>query len=132
MRVLRFLGVVAAIAVVISVVGISSRPLHVRQDFYAVVAQVLPVFLLVLAFEARLFVERPHHGPILRSVLEQILTVTLLGEIFALIAVAHGSASDAVRGGVLTSLLLVLLLFGAVASSAPGARSSEDAEAPPR
>lgn len=118
-RLLRYLAIVFVLAIVMTVVGVVSRPLHIRQDFYAVVAQVLPVFLLVVAVQGRLFVTRPHHGVLRRTLTEQLLVVALLGEIFALAAVARGSASTTLRGGVLTALAIVGLMFGPVALDGP-------------
>jgi RsiW-degrading membrane proteinase PrsW (M82 family) len=115
MRLLRHFAVLCTFAIVIAVIGEASRSLHIRQEFYGVVAQVLPVFLLVIAVEGRFFAERPQHGPLRRLIVEYLLVVALLGEFSALIAVAQGSATDTVRGGVLTGLLLVALLFGAMA-----------------
>ncbi len=119
MHVARYLCFTLAFSAAVAVIGVASRPLDIRQDFYAVVAQVLPVFLLVIAVEGRFFRDRPQHSAARRLLAEQLLVLMLLAECFALATVAHGSASVPLRGGVLAGLVLALLTFAVLASDGP-------------
>jgi hypothetical protein len=106
-------------SILAAVVGFATRSLHIRQEFYAVVAQVLPVFLLVIAVEGRFFRERPHLSAPRRVIIEQLLAVTVVAECFSLVVIARGSDAVPLRGGVLVGLSLVIILFGVLATEGP-------------
>jgi hypothetical protein len=131
MRLMTNLGRLGWITALIVIVGAATEPLHVRQEFYAIVAQVLPVFLLVVAVEGRFFFERPVYGPFRRYLGNQTLVLALLGEVFALIAVARGTATAMERGGVLIALGILGFQFMTFASFGPAAAPAEMASGEP-
>jgi peptidoglycan/LPS O-acetylase OafA/YrhL len=110
---------VCVLLLLILVTGATTRSLHVRPDFYAAIAQILPVFLLAIAIEGRLFVERPAHTALRRSITQLLLVVSLEAEACALIAVARGHDSSWIRTAVFLGLAVVVLLFGGFAVVGP-------------
>ena len=111
-------------------IGRSAQHLHIEQGFYAVVAQVLPVFLLIVAVEGRFFRGHTRRSHTAAVTTEMLLYLAMMGEAFALAAVARGHDSELLRGGVLTALLVVGLTFIVIAVDGPVKAPSEDDDKP--
>jgi peptidoglycan/LPS O-acetylase OafA/YrhL len=105
-RVDRRVTLSVASALLILGAGISTVPVHVRRDFYDVVAQMLPVLLLVGAVNGRYFRALNAKGPFDRFFLRGLWVGGLIGEVAALIVIARGHDSTLLRGCVIYGLLL--------------------------
>jgi hypothetical protein len=99
--------------------GLATSGLHVRLGFYEVLAQVLPVLLLVVVVEGRYFRGLEQREPLDRFVLRGFLFVPLLGEVAALGCVAVGHDSLWLRGASILGLGVVVLMLVVYASDGP-------------
>lgn len=96
-------------------------------DLYTTAAQVIPLFLGLLAFELRAFAhdEPSRREPQTRQVATTIFTSLLLiamlvlGEVAAIAVLAHGAASDGAHAAVLSALFAggLLLVLAIVEST---------------
>lgn len=84
-------------------------PLAIQSTYYAVVAQIIPVFLLILVVgESRLRARGSQFdGVFLGAMLYQVV-VLLIGELCALRILVSGSESSFLRGMVAASVALAL------------------------
>jgi len=110
-----------AIGSVLIVLGIGSvtKPVHTRVEFYAVVAQILPVLMLVAAVDGRYFRERDNAPPLDRFLIRGFWVIGLIGLGAALAVVARGHDSVMLRGLVIYALMLVGALVTGYAICGP-------------
>jgi len=118
----------------VAAMGIDARRWHVSVAFYATVAQVIPVLLLVAAVEGRMFRSRRSDTPFDRRVQRAFLMLVGLGEGSALVAVARGHDTLALRIATLLGLIVVVVIFLDLALDGPAApdddrRDADDAAA---
>lgn len=111
-RVDRRVSLLAPTLLMLYGAGLASSRVHVRQAFYAVLAQVLPVLMLAVVVEGRYFRNIGHREPLDRFLLRGLLLLPALGELSALIVLAEGHDTLWLRGSCLLALgTAVLMLF---------------------
>lgn len=115
----RRVTVSIASALVILGAGMSTAPVHVRRDFYDVVAQMLPVLLLVGAVNGRYFQGLDAKEPFARFFLRGFWIGGVVGEVAALVVVARGHDSILLRGCVIYGLLLCGMIATVYALDGP-------------
>lgn len=113
------LAMAATFLLCVVAIGVGTRRLHVTAEFYAVVAQVVPVFLLVIAVDGRLFRLRRRHTGFEALAMRMFLLFALVGEACALAVVARGHDSELLRTGTLLGLLVVAAGFIVLARDGP-------------
>lgn len=116
--------VVGSILIVLGLGSVTS-PAHVRLAFYSVVAQMIPVLMLVAAVEGRYFRERDDASPFDRFLQRGFWLVGLVGFGSALAVVARGRDSLILRGAVIYAVVLVGVLVSIYAIYGP-ARATRD------
>jgi hypothetical protein len=126
-RVDRRVSVSAGSVLVVMGVGMTTDSVHPRIEFYSVVAQMLPILLLVAAVDGRYFRERGDAPPFDRFLVRGFWVVGLVGIGAALAVVARGHDSVILRGLVIYALVLVGVLVTVYAIHGP-ARFQSKAE----
>jgi hypothetical protein len=106
-------------ALVVLGAGLATKPVHTRGEFYSVVAQMIPVLMLVAAVNGRYFRERRDASSFDRFLIRGFWVVGLIGEAAALVVVARGHDSVILRGLVIYALLLVGVLLTIYAIHGP-------------
>jgi hypothetical protein len=118
-RVDRRVTLSIASALLILGAGMSTATVHVRRDFYDVVAQMLPVLLLVGAVNGRYFQGLDAKEPFARFFLRGFWIGGVVGEVAALVVVARGHDSILLRGCVIYGLLLCGMIATVYALDGP-------------
>jgi len=99
--------------------GVSTVHVHMRGDFYVVVAQMLPVLLLVGAVNGRYFQGLDAKESFARFFLRGFWIGGVIGEVAALVVVARGHDSILLRGCVIYGLLLCGIIATVYALDGP-------------
>jgi hypothetical protein len=118
-RVDRRVSVSAGSALLIWSMGAITVQVHVRSDFYDVVAQMLPVLLLVGAVNGRYFRDLNAKEAFDRFFLRGFWVGGVVGEVAALVVVARGHDSILLRGCVIYGLLLCGIIATVYALDGP-------------
>jgi len=118
-------GLVVALPVMAVCLGFMTRSSGFSNAFYETVAQVIPVFLLAVAIEERVFRDRPTSDASTRFGLRTFLIAVIVGEAACLAVVAYGNDPLVFRGTVLVALLVIGLFFVFVAVRPSEPRTSE-------
>jgi hypothetical protein len=121
-RVDRRVTVSVGSALLIWGMGAATALVHVRNDFYSVVAQMLPVLLLVGAVNGRYFQGLDAKEPFARFFLRGFWIGGVVGEVAALVVVARGHDSILLRGCVIYGLLLCGMIATVYALDGPARR----------
>jgi peptidoglycan/LPS O-acetylase OafA/YrhL len=129
-RVDRRVTVSVGSAFLIWSMGAITVDVHVRSDFYDVVAQMLPVLLLVGAVNGRYFQGLNAKEPFDRFFLRGFWVGGVVGEVAALVVVARGHDSIVLRGCVIYGLLLCGIIATVYALEGP-ARAHPRPPGPP-
>ena len=108
-----------SLALLVPSVGFLTKDVEFSETFYVTVAQVIPVFLLALAVEQRVFRDDPSAHADVRWMRRAVLIVAVGGEAACLAVVAYGDDTLLLRGAVLITLLFIGVLFTLVASQGP-------------
>ncbi len=119
LRVDQRVSVVAGSILIVLGLGSATASIHVRLGFYAVVAQMIPVLMLVAAVEGRYFREHDEAPPFDRFVKRGFWLAGLVGLGAALAVVARGHDSLILRGSVIYALVLVGVLVSVYAIYGP-------------
>lgn len=114
----RALLTVGALLLAVSL-GASTSRIHVKPIFYATVAQVLPVLLLVAVVEGRYFRHLDRRESFDRFFLKGLLLTPIIGETAALVCVALGHDNLALRGFTLLAFVATGTLLFAYATVGP-------------
>jgi hypothetical protein len=99
--------------------GAITARVHVRSSFYDIVAQILPVLLLVGAVNGRYFQGLDAKEPFARFFLRGFWIGGMVGEVAALVVVARGHDSILLRGCVIYGLLLCGMIATVYALDGP-------------
>jgi peptidoglycan/LPS O-acetylase OafA/YrhL len=118
-RVDRRVTVSVGSALLIWSIGAVTVQVHVRTDFYDVVAQMLPVLLLVGAVNGRYFQGLNAKEPFDRFFLRGFWVGAVIGEVAALVVIARGHDSILLRGCVIYGLLLCGIIATVYALEGP-------------
>jgi peptidoglycan/LPS O-acetylase OafA/YrhL len=124
----RRLSVALGSALIVVGIGQTTGPLHTRIEFYTVVAQLMPVLMLVAAVNGRYFRER-EAPPFDRFLIRGFWVVGLLGIGAALVVVARGHDSVILRGLVIYALALIGVLVTVYAIHGPAEAGQADSSA---
>jgi hypothetical protein len=106
---------IGAVLMILGLGDLTAR-VHIKLDFYSVLAQVLPILLLAVVVEGRYFRSLDRREPFDRFFLKGLLYMPVLGEAAALVCVAQGHDSELLRGTVLFAFgvtVMLLLLYAA-------------------
>lgn len=128
---LESMKTVGLLALMALVLGAATDRIQFSGAFYDAVAQVIPVLLLAVAIEERVFRDRPTSDAFIRFGLRVLLISAVVGEAACLAVIAHGSDPLVLRGMVLTGLLLVGVLFVLVALRELEPKTSATSEGAP-
>lgn len=128
-RVDRRISLTIGAVLLILAIGSLTTKVHIRLAFYAVLAQVLPIFLLAVIVEGRYFRSLKLREPFDRFFLRGLLYMPVLGEAAALVCVAQGYDSGFLRGTVLFALGVTVMLLLVYASDGPATDRSIKASA---
>jgi len=104
-------GLVVGFALAIAMMGVGARHWHVSVEFYATVAQVIPVLLLAAAVEGRMFRSRRNHTRFQARAMRGSLLLVGIGEASALAVVARGHDSALLRIGSMAGIVVVVAAF---------------------
>lgn len=99
--------------------GLSTSRIHFKLIFYATLAQVLPVLLLVAVVEGRYFRHLDSRESFDRFFLKGLLFIPMLGEATALACLALGHDDLLLRGVTLLALVATGTLLFSYASLGP-------------
>ncbi len=127
-------GLVIGFALAIATMGVGARRWHASVEFYATVAQVIPVLLLAAAVEGRMFRSRRNRTRFQARAMRGSLLLVGVGEASSLAVVARGHDSALLRIGALAGIVVVVAAFVVFALDSPappddGARDTSDAAA---
>lgn len=126
-RVNRRISILVGSALTVVGIGRVTEPVQTRTEFYAVIAQIMPVLMLVVAVEGGYFRDRSNASPFDRFLIRGFWAVSLVGVSAALVVVARGEDSVVLRGLVLYALMAVgvLVTVYAMHGPAPGQAGDE-------
>jgi hypothetical protein len=130
-RVDRRISLTLGSALLVVGIGQATRQVHTRLEFYVVVAQLMPVLMLVAAVNGRYFRERETASAFDRYLIRGFWVVGLVGIGAALIVVARGRDSVILRGLVVYGLALIGVLVSVYAIHGPAVAGSEEVSPPP-
>jgi hypothetical protein len=115
----RRISVTVGSALIVYGIGAMTRSVHTRIEFYAVVAQLMPVLMLVAAVNGRYFRERDDAPSFDRFLIRGFWVIGLVGITAALAVVARGRDSVLLRGSVIYALALIGVLATVYAIHGP-------------
>jgi hypothetical protein len=118
-RVDRRFSLLVGSALIVVGLGNATESVQVRSGFYASVAQILPVLMLVAAVEGRYFRERKQDEPFDRFVQRGLWFAGLIGISASLAVLARGTDSVLLRGAVIYSAALVGVVVSVYAIYGP-------------
>ncbi|HXP99008.1 MAG TPA: hypothetical protein VN845_02965 [Solirubrobacteraceae bacterium] len=118
-RVDRRVSLTIGSALLVCGAGMATVHVHVRHDFYDVVAQMLPVLMLVGAVNGRYFRDLDARETFDRFLLRGFWVGGLVGEVAALVFVARGHDSILLRGSVIYGLFLCGIIANVYALQGP-------------
>jgi hypothetical protein len=118
-------------ALIVVGIGLVTKPLHTRLEFYVVVAQLMPVLMLVAAVNGRYFRERESADAFDRFLIRGFWVVGLLGIGAALVVVARGHDSVILRGLVVYGLALIGVMVTIYAIHGPAVEAPAESTPPP-
>src|ERR1700728_604591 len=118
-RVDRRVSLTIGSALLVCGAGMATVHVHVRHDFYDVVAQMLPVMMLVGAVYGSYFRYLDARETFDRFLLRGFWVGGLVGEVAALVFVARGHDSILLRGSVIYGLFLCGIIANVYALQGP-------------
>lgn len=118
-RVDRRVSLVIGSALLVCGAGMTTVHVHVRHDFYDVVAQILPILMLVGAVNGGYFRDLDAREPFDRFLLRGFWVGGLVGEAAALVVVARGHDSILLRGSVIYGIFLCGVIANVYALHGP-------------